>query len=240
VVVLAQPIMLIIGGLVFAVILDGGVRLLGRVLPIGRGWRLAIVSLSALAQDEVKVPITTKVSVTQQIADLSSDLDGLDILAPVKITPAQAKIILDEVQPAVAKILELDVKREAGLVELRDALVKAKAEALAGKQPSADVMKKLAAVQKAAGKERATAADEASMLIWMKLTTVLDDNQKKAVYDMTRQALKNLETPNYLEIPQKQLGSYFTREVRMLPRQLRLIQEMIAPKVPETPSKLDE
>ena len=45
---LAQPIMLIIGGLVFAVILDGGVRLLGRVLPIGRGWRLAIVSLSGL------------------------------------------------------------------------------------------------------------------------------------------------------------------------------------------------
>ena len=46
VVVLAQPIMLIIGGLVFSVILDGGARLLGRVLPIGRGWRLAIVTLA--------------------------------------------------------------------------------------------------------------------------------------------------------------------------------------------------
>jgi predicted PurR-regulated permease PerM len=45
-IVLAQPIMLIIGGLVFAVILDGGTRLLGRVLPIGRGWRLAIVTLA--------------------------------------------------------------------------------------------------------------------------------------------------------------------------------------------------
>jgi predicted PurR-regulated permease PerM len=29
--------------------LDGGTRLLGRVLPIGRGWRLAIVSLFAVA-----------------------------------------------------------------------------------------------------------------------------------------------------------------------------------------------
>ncbi len=48
-VVLAQPIMLIIGGLVFAVILDGGTRLLGRVLPIGRGWRLAIVTLAGFA-----------------------------------------------------------------------------------------------------------------------------------------------------------------------------------------------
>ena len=46
VILLAQPIMLIIGGMVFAVILDGGTRLLGRVLPIGRGWRLAIVTLA--------------------------------------------------------------------------------------------------------------------------------------------------------------------------------------------------
>ena len=46
VVVLAQPIMLIIGGMVFAVILDGGTRLLGRVLPIGRAWRLTIITLA--------------------------------------------------------------------------------------------------------------------------------------------------------------------------------------------------
>ncbi len=46
VIVLAQPILLIIGGMMFAVILDGGTRLLGRVLPIPRGWRLAIVTLA--------------------------------------------------------------------------------------------------------------------------------------------------------------------------------------------------
>src|SRR5690349_9710252 len=46
---LAQPLLLIIGGLVFATMLDGGARLLGRVLPIGRGWRLAIVCVLALA-----------------------------------------------------------------------------------------------------------------------------------------------------------------------------------------------
>lgn len=43
---LAQPLLLIIGGLIFAVILDGGVRLLGRVLPIARGLRLLIVILA--------------------------------------------------------------------------------------------------------------------------------------------------------------------------------------------------
>jgi len=49
VIVLSQPILLILGGMIFAVILDGGTRLLGRVLPIGRGWRLAIVTLAGFA-----------------------------------------------------------------------------------------------------------------------------------------------------------------------------------------------
>ena len=46
---LAQPLLLILGGLVFAAMLDGGARLLGRVLPIARGWRIAIVCLFAVA-----------------------------------------------------------------------------------------------------------------------------------------------------------------------------------------------
>ncbi|HEY0112455.1 MAG TPA: AI-2E family transporter [Allosphingosinicella sp.] len=46
---LAQPLLLIFAGVVLASMLDGGTRLLGRVLPIGRGWRLAIVTLAAVA-----------------------------------------------------------------------------------------------------------------------------------------------------------------------------------------------
>ena len=41
---LSQPLLLIFGGIVFASALDGGVRLLGRVLPIGHGWRLLVVA----------------------------------------------------------------------------------------------------------------------------------------------------------------------------------------------------
>jgi predicted PurR-regulated permease PerM len=44
-VVLAQPLLLIVGGAIFAVFLDGGVRLLGRYLPLPRGWRLLLVLL---------------------------------------------------------------------------------------------------------------------------------------------------------------------------------------------------
>ena len=48
VVYLSQPLLLIFGGVVFAAMLDGGTRLLGRVLPIGRAWRLMLVVLGVL------------------------------------------------------------------------------------------------------------------------------------------------------------------------------------------------
>lgn len=46
---IAQPILIIIGALVFAAVIDGGVRLLGRVLKIGRNYRVTIVLLAFLA-----------------------------------------------------------------------------------------------------------------------------------------------------------------------------------------------
>src|SRR5699024_2422094 len=45
-VLLIEPILLILGSIVIAVVLDGGTRLLGRVLPIARGARLALVTLA--------------------------------------------------------------------------------------------------------------------------------------------------------------------------------------------------
>ncbi|MFL6729082.1 MAG: AI-2E family transporter [Sphingomicrobium sp.] len=45
VIVLAQPLLLIIGGAIFAVFLDGGTRLIKRVLPIPRPYRLLLTIL---------------------------------------------------------------------------------------------------------------------------------------------------------------------------------------------------
>lgn len=45
VIVVAQPLLLIVGGMIFAVFLDGGTRLLGRYLPIPRPWRLLLTIL---------------------------------------------------------------------------------------------------------------------------------------------------------------------------------------------------
>ena len=48
VVFFAQPLLVIFGGIVFAAMIDGGARLLGRVLPVGRGWRIVIVLVAAV------------------------------------------------------------------------------------------------------------------------------------------------------------------------------------------------
>lgn len=43
IVLLSESLLIIFGGMVFAALIDGGARLLGRVVKIGRGWRVTIV-----------------------------------------------------------------------------------------------------------------------------------------------------------------------------------------------------
>lgn len=74
VVLLIQPLLIIFGGLVFASMLDGGVRLLGRVLPIPRGWRLLIVVLLAIGF-VLGVVYMTGVQVADQFAQLRVTLE---------------------------------------------------------------------------------------------------------------------------------------------------------------------
>ena len=45
---IAQSLLVIFGALVFACMIDGGARLLGRWLPVGRNWRVAMVILLAI------------------------------------------------------------------------------------------------------------------------------------------------------------------------------------------------
>ncbi|TIX50581.1 AI-2E family transporter [Alteraurantiacibacter aquimixticola] len=45
---ISQSLLVIFGAMVFAAMIDGGARLLGRALNIGRGWRIAIVLVGAV------------------------------------------------------------------------------------------------------------------------------------------------------------------------------------------------
>ncbi len=46
---LSHALLAIFGAMVFAAMIDGGARLLGRMLPIGRGWRVGIVLIFTVA-----------------------------------------------------------------------------------------------------------------------------------------------------------------------------------------------
>ncbi len=73
-VLLIQPLLIIFAGLVVAALFDGGVRLLGKVLPIGRGWRLLIVVVLVVAF-LLGTFYLTGVQVTAQVTQLRSTLE---------------------------------------------------------------------------------------------------------------------------------------------------------------------
>ena len=75
IVLLVQPLLIIFAGLVFAAMLDGGVRLLGKVLKIGRGWRLTIVVLITVAF-LLGTFYLTGVQVAQQASQLGATLQS--------------------------------------------------------------------------------------------------------------------------------------------------------------------
>jgi predicted PurR-regulated permease PerM len=97
IVLLIQPLMLIFAGLVFAAMLDGGARLLGRVLPIPRGFRVTIVLFGAIAF-VLGVFYMTGVQISAQWAQLQVTLEAqgtrfVHWLSGMGFMPAQADLL---------------------------------------------------------------------------------------------------------------------------------------------------
>ncbi|WP_213980681.1 AI-2E family transporter [Sphingomonas sp. dw_22] len=74
IVLLIQPLLIIFGGLVFASMLDGGARLLGRILPIPRTLRIVIVVLLVIAFF-VGLFYMTGVQIAEQAEQLRATLE---------------------------------------------------------------------------------------------------------------------------------------------------------------------
>ncbi|MBA2920786.1 AI-2E family transporter [Sphingomonas sp. MAH-20] len=96
-VLLIQPLTLIFAGLVFAAMLDGGARLLGRVLSIPRGLRVTIVLLSAIAF-VAGVFYMTGVQISAQWSQLQVTLEAqgtrfVHWLSGMGFMPAQADLM---------------------------------------------------------------------------------------------------------------------------------------------------
>ncbi|HEX8383561.1 MAG TPA: AI-2E family transporter [Sphingomonas sp.] len=75
IILLIQPLLVIFAGLILGVMLDGGVRLLGRVLPIGRGLRLLIVVVGVILF-LVGTFYLTGVGIIEQANQLRATLEG--------------------------------------------------------------------------------------------------------------------------------------------------------------------
>jgi predicted PurR-regulated permease PerM len=73
IVLLIQPLLIIFGALVFASMLDGGVRLIGKVAPLPRGLRLLIVVVLVIAF-LAGVIYLTGIQITQQVEQLRETL----------------------------------------------------------------------------------------------------------------------------------------------------------------------
>jgi predicted PurR-regulated permease PerM len=113
IVLLAQPILLIIGGIVIAAMLDGGARLIGRVLPIPRGFRLALVMVCVIAFFYWTVTLAGS-SLAEQAANLQIILQAqlekageMAQKAGFKIASADIKEIGSQILSSVGRVTEV-------------------------------------------------------------------------------------------------------------------------------------
>lgn len=72
---LSSSLLVIFGGVVFAALIDGGARLLGKVLPIKRGFRVAIVLIVAIAL-LIWTVLFAGSQIASQAAQLPSTIEG--------------------------------------------------------------------------------------------------------------------------------------------------------------------
>jgi len=75
IVLLIQPLLFIVASIVIAVMLDGGTRLLGRILPIARGYRLAVVTVGVFLF-LIWTVILTGTQVSEQAAQLPALIES--------------------------------------------------------------------------------------------------------------------------------------------------------------------
>ena len=104
IVLLIQPLLFVLFAIVIAVMLDGGTRLLGRVLPIGRGWRLTIVVLGIV----MFVTWTfwlTGTQVSQQAAQLPALIESQFSRLSAWLSSHGINLGLDEVKQAGQQLL---------------------------------------------------------------------------------------------------------------------------------------
>lgn len=100
---LSQSLLVIFGAMVFGCMIDGGARLLGRVLPVGRGWRVAIVLLASVAF-LVWLAIFAGTQISQQAAQFPAIINDQIARVIVWLREQGFAIGSDEIQSLVSNL----------------------------------------------------------------------------------------------------------------------------------------
>jgi predicted PurR-regulated permease PerM len=103
-IVLAQPLLVIFAGMVFAAMVDGGARLLERVLPIARGWRVGIVLLLTAAF-LVWIAYFAGSQIAAQAAELPSTIESQSLRAIAWLESHGFAIEANDVQNLIQRAL---------------------------------------------------------------------------------------------------------------------------------------
>lgn len=101
---ISQSLLVIFGALVMAAMIDGGSRLLGRVLPIGRTWRILIVLLSVTGFF-VWLAIYAGTQISQQAAQLPGIIDQQAGLAFEWLRSQGFAVEVDDVQGIAGNLM---------------------------------------------------------------------------------------------------------------------------------------
>ncbi|WBY17763.1 AI-2E family transporter [Erythrobacteraceae bacterium WH01K] len=101
---ISQSLLVIFGALVFASMIDGGSRLLGRVLPIGRRWRVSLVLIGVVAFFYWLVTFAGA-QITQQAAELPSIVERQGTLIEQWAEANGVSISLSQLQSMSSQVL---------------------------------------------------------------------------------------------------------------------------------------
>lgn len=154
------------------------------------------------------------------------DIDLLLVLTPLQLNQEQLGKIKPLLEQAQAELMRMEERNAQALLQLREEVMKAREEALKGKQPSEEFRKKLREADSAASQLRLKTIDQVVRSLWARLDALLTSEQKSTIHNWSREQMRAARRPDVERVSRQELGEFFTREVLLAPRTLPLLEEL--------------
>ncbi len=172
------------------------------------------------------VRIPESVQKANEVLTALADIDLLLVLSSLKLDKEQIGKIKPLLEQAQSDLTRMEERNAQALLNLRDAVMSARKEALKGKTPPEELRKKLQEADREAVQLRIKTIDQVVRTLWAKLEGILTDSQKQTIYNQAREQMRNLRRPDVEKVSRQELGQFFAQEVLLAPRTLPLLEEL--------------